>query len=322
MFSQGLTALNDVKFLALLSVSIAAASTVITLAFPLLGKNELERRMRAVSAERGRIRARERERLARESSRVGLRQEPKAYMRQIVRQLGLDKWLAVDNARMILMQAGFRGPHVEVALLFFRFTAPLVFLVGSLLYVLVADHSLAFKGCVVLGSTFFGVKLPELFLSHLRAKRQTSMRRAFPDALDLLLICVESGMSIELAFRRVAQEIGVQSLPLAEEFALATAELSYLPERRAAYENFAARTGLESVKNVCIALIQAEKFGTPLGAALRVLAQESREQRMTLAEKKAAALSPKLTVPMIVCFMPILFIVIIMPAIIQGMNLP
>ena len=143
------------------------------------------------------------------------------------------------------------------------------------------------------------------------------MRRAFPDALDLMLICVESGMSIEQAFRRVSQEIGSQSVPMAEELSLTTAELSFLQDRRLAFENLATRTGLPGVKSVCQALVQAERYGTPLGQALRVLSQESREERMLAAEKKAASLPPKLTVPMILFFLPVLLIVILVPAAIQ-----
>jgi tight adherence protein C len=124
-------------------------------------------------------------------------------------------------------------------------------------------------------------------------------------------------MSMEHACRKVAGEISTQSIPLAEEFALCTAELAYLAERRQAYENLAQRTGLESVKSVSTALIQAERYGTPLGTALRTLAQESRDQRMMAAEKKAASLPPKLTVPMILFFLPVLFIVIMTPAMIQ-----
>ena len=146
------------------------------------------------------------------------------------------------------------------------------------------------------------------------------MRRALPDAMDLLLICVESGVSIEHAFRKVAAEIGSQSVALAEEFTLTTAELSYLQERRLAYENLAARTGLEGVKSITTALAQAERYGTPLGLALRVLAQESRDHRMNEAEKKAAALPPKLTVPMILFFLPVLFAVILTPALVQIFN--
>jgi tight adherence protein C len=161
--------------------------------------------------------------------------------------------------------------------------------------------------------------LPYLFLKNKITRRQLSMKRAFPDSLDLLLICVESGMSVEAAFRKVSQEIGAQSIPLAEEFTLTTAELSYLPDRRQAYENLAKRTDLEGVKAVCVALQQSERYGTPLGTTLRVMAQENRDMRMSEAEKKAAALPPKLTVPMILFFLPVLFVVILGPAAIKVM---
>ncbi len=167
------------------------------------------------------------------------------------------------------------------------------------------------KLAVSLGGAFIGIKAPEIYIKNQITKRQQSMRLAFPDALDLLLICVESGMSIEQGFRRVSQEIGTQSIALAEELSLVTAELSFLQDRRQAYENFASRTGLETVKSVATALVQAERYGTPLGQALRVLAQEGRDERMNAAEKKAAALPPKLTVPMILFFLPVLLIVII-----------
>jgi len=161
---------------------------------------------------------------------------------------------------------------------------------------------------------YVGFYAPNLYVSNVVQKRRTSIRRAWPDALDLMLICVESGMSAEAAFRRVSEEIGAQSVELAEELTLTTAELSYLQERRQAYENLATRTGLEGVKSVTTALIQAERYGTPIGQSLRVLAQENRDQRMNNAEKKAAALPPKLTVPMILFFLPVLFGVIIGPA--------
>jgi tight adherence protein C len=160
-----------------------------------------------------------------------------------------------------------------------------------------------------------------MFLSNLIQRRQESIKNAFPDALDLLLICVQSGMSVEAAFQKVAKECGAQSIELAEELSLTTAELSYLPDRRQAYENLGTRTGLPGVKAVATALIQAERYGTPVGQALRVMAKENRDQRMSDAEKKAAALPPKLTVPMIVFFLPVLFVVIIGPAIIQVQKL-
>jgi len=216
--------------------------------------------------------------------------------------------------------AGYRGQQAEIAFLFFRMVLPIGLCLITAFYVFVLlklQQPLAIKLGIVIFAAYAGIKLPELFVSNAIQKRQASIRRAWPDALDLLLICVESGMSIEQAFRKVAQEIGSQSVPLAEELTLATAELSYLPDRRAAFENLGNRTGLDVVRNVATALIQAERYGTSLGQALRVLAQESRDQRMTEAEKKAAALPPKLTVPMILFFLPVLFVVIIIPALIQ-----
>jgi tight adherence protein C len=163
--------------------------------------------------------------------------------------------------------------------------------------------------------------LPLLLLKNKIKRRQLSIKRAFPDTLDLLLICVESGMSIEAAFRKVSDEVGTQSVALAEELTLTTAELSYLPDRRQAYENLAKRTDLDGVKSVCMALQQAERYGTPLATMLRVMAQENRDMRMSEAEKKAAGLPPKLTVPMILFFLPVLFVVILGPAAIKVMAL-
>jgi tight adherence protein C len=187
--------------------------------------------------------------------------------------------------------------------------------------VLHLDYPPLIKLAMSIGCTYFGVQSPNLFLKNKIQRRQLSIKRAFPDALDLLLICVESGMSVEAAFRKVSEEVGSQSVALAEELTLTTAELSYLPDRRQAYENLAQRTGLEGVRAVCIALQQAERYGTPLGNTLRVLAQENRDMRMSEAEKKAAGLPPKLTVPMIVFFLPVLFVVILGPAAIRVMAL-
>jgi tight adherence protein C len=200
--------------------------------------------------------------------------------------------------------------------------SPVVALVASVFYlffVIQWDQPPLIKFGICLTAAFIGMQLPYIFLKNQISKRQLSVRRAFPDALDLLLICVESGMSIESAFRKVSQEIGSQSIPLAEELTLTTAELSYLQDRKMAYENLAKRTDLEGVKAVCMALQQSERYGTPLGQTLRVMAQENRDMRMSEAEKKAAALPPKLTVPMILFFLPVLFIVILGPAAIRVM---
>ncbi len=311
--------LGNPQVLAMVFAGVAATATVITLAMPLVEGDGLNRRMKAVVQERERIRARERERLGK-NARVSLRREPKAYMKQVVERFKLTRWLGTDSAKQQLMMAGYRGTHAEIAFLFFRLVVPAAALLLSVFYVFVlkaVDLPAIIRLGAVVFATYVGLKAPEIFLSNSIKKRQMSIRIAWPDALDLMLICVESGMSIELAFKRVSGEIGVHSIALAEELTLTTAELAYLSERRLAYENLGARTGLEPVKSTVTALIQAERYGTPLGQALRVLSQESRDQRMNEAEKKAAGLPPKLTVPMILFFLPVLFVVIMTPALIQ-----
>jgi tight adherence protein C len=279
--------------------------------------------MKSVAIEREKIRQRERERMM-SGGKGTLRPTPKQYMQTVVHRFNLAKWVGQEAAREKLIQAGYRGQAPYIVFLFFRLVTPLTALAFAILYFFiigVLDQPPIVKIGLCLGATYLGMQLPYLFLKNKISKRQLSIRRAFPDALDLLLICIESGMSIEAAFHKVSQEVGSQSAALAEEFTLTTAELSYLQERRQAYENLARRTDLEGVKAVCLALQQAERYGTSLGQTLRVMAQENRDMRMSEAEKRAAALPPKLTVPMIVFFLPVLFVVILGPAIIQIMGL-
>lgn len=307
---------NDGRALAALLAAVAAFATVLTFAMPMLAGDPLARRMKAVATERSKIRARERERLAK-GERKGLKREPKQYMQNIVKQFNLAKHLGTDDAKQRLQLAGYRGAGAMTTFLFFRMVAPICFMIFALFYLFVIDSfgldPLMRIGAVA-AATYLGVKAPELYLKNQSSKRQTQMQRAFPDSLDLMLICVESGMSIEAAFRKVADEIGTQSVALAEELTLTMAEMSYLQDRRSAYENFGLRTGLESVKSIATALIQADKYGTPVSTALRILSQDARDTRMADAEKKAAGLPPKLTVPMIVFFLPVIFIVILGPA--------
>jgi len=307
--------LHDPKFMTLVLAAIAVAGTVYSLITPLFAGNGLAKRMKAVASERERIRQRERDRLSK-SDRGSLRQSPRQLVSKVVTDFNLSKWLAQEAAVDKLVMAGYRGQAPYVTFLFFRAVMPIVFLIFSVIYVFLIsnlEYSMPIKIGMCLVATYLGMQAPMIFLKNAITKRQLSIRRAFPDALDLLLICIESGMSIEVAFRRVSVEIGSQSVALAEEFTLTTAELSYLQDRKVAYENLAKRTGLDGVKSVCLALMQSERYGTPLGQSLRVMAQENRDMRMNEAEKKAAALPPKLTVPMILFFLPVLFIVILGP---------
>lgn len=314
--------LLEPQFAIIVLTAIAAFAMVVTFTLPHLSGNRLDSRMKYVSSERDKMRAERLAELAAKDGQGSLRSSPKGFMKQVVEQLNLRKLLETDETRQKLKMAGFRGQAPVVAFLFFRMAMPFVGFGLAIFYLFVVrDFELPplMRIGLSFGAAYFGFYLPNLFIANLIQRRQKSIKDAFPDALDLLLICVQSGMSVEAGFGKVAKEIAVQSIELAEEFSLTTAELSYLAERRQAYENLGIRTGLQGVKAVGTALIQAERYGTPLGQALRVMAQENRDQRMAEAEKKAAALPPKLTVPMIVFFLPVLFVVILGPAVIKAM---
>ncbi len=316
-----LNILFDRDFLVMSVVGILAFATVATLGMPMLNRRALGDRMKSLGERREELRQKH---LAAISKRNTLRAEPISFMKKLLEKLNLSKALESENTREKLIQAGFRGQAPLITFMFFRFVMPFILFAAALLYLFVITR-LSWPGgvkfAVALVTAILGFWVPDLFLSNKIQRRRESIIRAFPDALDLLLICVESGMSIESAFTRVAAEIGAQSAELAEEFGLTTAELSYLPERRQAFENLARRCGNSGVKAIAAALNQSEKYGTPLGMALRVCALENRELRMSEAEKKAAALPAKLTVPMIVFFLPCLFVVIMGPAIMKVMHI-
>ena len=323
MLDLVLDKLGDAHFMAFLLAALGCAATALTVVVPMLQTDNLSRRIRAVSDERERIRLRERERLAAKDNRTQLRSRPSSTLKRLVDTLNLTSWLSTETAKETLAKAGFRGAGAEYAFVAGRLIAPIGFAIVAAIYIFViADwqQPLAIKLGGVMAAVYLGVKAPEIYLRNATTKRQKSIERAYPNALDLMLICAESGMSIEHAVRKVSSEIGVESVEMAEELTLLAAEMSYLQDRRTAFENLNARTGLESIRSLTTVLIQSERYGTPLGAALRVLGQESRDQRMNAAEKKAAALPPTLTVPMILFFLPGLFAAILTPAAIQINN--
>jgi tight adherence protein C len=315
--------LLDREFLVSAFAAIAAFATILTLAFPLFRRDALDSRMKAVAERREELRQKQRD--AQVQGRKGqLRSTPIGFMKQTLDNLKLEKLLESPGMKEKLARAGYRGQGPFVTFLFCRFLMPPVLFVGGLVYFFGIGHYEWTWSKKLLATTIaaiVGYYIPDLWVSNRTQARRDSIMRAFPDALDLMLICVESGMSIEAAFNRVAQEIGSQSVELAEELGLTTAELSYLPDRKVAYQNLADRCGHSGVKSVAAALVQSEKYGTPMGQALRVTAAENREIRMQEAERKAAALPAKLTVPMIVFFLPCLFIVILGPAALKIMGL-
>ncbi|MEO1659698.1 MAG: type II secretion system F family protein [Pseudomonadota bacterium] len=313
-------ALSDPASLLSMAVAVAMFMTVVGVMLPALKGDKLETRLKQVSSHREKLRRASRANL----EQTGLKREAKGTINDITQKLDLQKMLEDPNIAAKLEQAGLRGPRPLTIFYFCRFALPFAGAVLMFLYIFfVNDFGLAANmkyGSILVGAAV-GFYAPNLYVGNIAAKRQQSIMRAFPDALDMMLICVESGMSIEMAFAKVGAEIGTASPELAEELQLTTAELSYLQERRLAYENLARRTGHEGVKAVTMALTQAERYGTPLGDALRVMAKENRDMRMSAAEKKAAALPAQLTVPMILFFLPVLFLVVLGPAVIKVMRM-
>lgn len=317
-------------FLIAAFAAVSAAAIVFTLGSHLADRVERKDRMKKVALEREQLRAREMARLrnqaaAKDSGRTGIRSaESSSYMKRTVERFSLQKAFMDENTVDKLAQAGLRGQAALTRHLFFRFVSPFImFALGAfyLVFITPGDRPLFLNVLYAVAVGIVGAYLPVLLLKNKIIKRQQSVKRAWSDALDLMLLCVEAGMSIEHAIRRVSKEIGLQSPELAEELTLTTAELSFLEDRSRAYENLGRRTGLDGVRSVMTALIQSERYGTSVGTALRVMAEEGREQRMMEAEKKAAALPPKMTVPLILFFLPVLFIVIMAPAIIQATSL-
>lgn len=319
-FSDIADLVTNPQFLWSVIAAIAVFATVVTLTGPMMGQNKLEKRIKGVQNRKEELRRKSREAMEEAHASKLRGKENKGVTKTIVESLNLQKLFEDPDLKDKLTQAGFRGNGPVMTFYFFRLAAPILLFGGAALYVFfVNDFGLPTitRWSLAAGIGISGYYAPNLYLTNAAAKRQQSIMQAFPDGLDLLLICVEAGMSIEAAFQKVSGEVGAQSIELAEELSLTTAELSYLQDRRTAYENLAKRTNHPGVKAVATALIQAERYGTPLGQALRVMAKENRDMRLANAEKKAAALPAKLTVPMIVFFLPVLFVVILGPAIMR-----
>jgi tight adherence protein C len=300
-----------------------AGSALITVLFmasvwivlgPMLQGDKKKKRMESVASARETMRKTRMSNLNREA---GLRADGKGVAKNLVDRFSLEKLLEASDLKDKMAQAGLRGQKPVYIFYMVRLLLPVGMATFGLIAFIVLnlpgwDFTQRVAGTMAL--IVFGYYLPALYVKNVAKKRLASIMPVFPDALDLLLICVESGMSVELAFAKVADEMGDASVELAEEFSLTTAELSYLTSRRLAYENLARRNNHPGIRAVATALVQAERYGTPLGDTLRTMADENRQLRMMAAEKKAASLPAKLTVPMILFFLPVLFIVILTPA--------
>lgn len=312
----------DPQNLLSMGVGVLVFATVITLMSSMSGGVALDKRMKAVAERRDDLKRRSRANMT--GAQGALRHTDDGFKKRIVDRLNLTKLLEDPKVAGQMAQAGYRGPRPLTTFYFFRFASPFIFMIVAAFYLFVmkiVDWPTMNKVTATMAAAVAGFYAPNLYLKNRIDKRRTSIMQAFPDALDLLLICVEAGMSIEAAIAKVSQEMGPSSIDLAEELSLLSAELSYLPDRRMAYENLGKRTNHPGVKSVATAMTQAETYGTPLATALRVMAKENRELRLSAAEKKASALPAKLTVPMILFFLPVLFIVILGPAILNVIDM-
>lgn len=299
---------------AYLVISILAVASLYIIFAPILEGDKRKKRMASVSNAREGLKQL---RQAELNNKSGLRPQSKDVIRDLVDKLSLKKLLEASDLKDKLAQAGMRGQKPIYTFYMFRLFAPIgLFVIGLLVFVIlnVREWTILQNILATISMTLFGFYLPAIYIKNIANKRLANIIPVFPDALDLLLICVEAGMSVELAFGRVADEMAESSVEMAEEFSLTTAELSYLSSRRMAYENLARRNNHPGVRAVATALVQAERYGTPLGETLRTMASENRQMRVMQAEKKAASLPAKLTVPMILFFLPVLFIVILTPA--------
>jgi tight adherence protein C len=297
--------------------------TVIGLGLPWLQPDIFKSRLKIINQKRGELSQQRRQRL--EQARPSLRRLTSGrenFMRSVLEKLNIKNLTEQADLRRKLIRAGYRSPQAIITFTFLRLALPLG-LSGFTALLLFGGNlkmAAAFKVIICMFALLFAYMLPDILVSNAISKRQAAIQRTFPDALDLMVICVESGISLESAFTRVSEELALDAPELSEEVAITTAELAFLSDRRQALDNLAERTGSPSVKSLVTSLIQSEKYGTPLGAALRVVSQEGRDTRMAKAEEKAAALPAKLTVPMVTFFLPVLFLVLIGPTIIQVMH--
>ena len=308
----------DVILVGTILAGFAAFAIILAIYAAVTVKDPMAKRVKSLNARRAELKTgmvtagtKKRQSLVRKS-------ETTDKMKQTMEGMKVLQESQVKQIQQKLAQAGFRNKEMAVVVLFARMVLPLVFgIIGVVVLYWVEmfpdwgsfKRFMGFAGLVVLG-----YKAPEIYLSNVTTKRTKEIQKGLPDALDLLVICAEAGLTVDSAFNRVAKELGRAYPELGNEFALTAIELSFLTERRQAFENLAYRVDLDAVRGVVTTMIQTERYGTPLASALRVLSAEFRNERMMRAEEKAARLPAIMTVPLILFILPVLFIVILGPA--------
>ncbi|MEP7349082.1 MAG: type II secretion system F family protein [Sphingorhabdus sp.] len=308
----------DVFMVATLLSAVATTAVFLAIYAAITVRDPMAKRVKALSERREQLKAGITATTAKKRAKLVRKTETTDKMRHILSKLSVLQEDQIKAAQQKLAQAGIRRKELAVAVIFSRLVLPLLIGggVGLWLYGFggLADWSPMKRFGVFASLTILAYKAADLYIGNLITKRTHEIRKGLPDALDLLVICAEAGLTVDTSFNRVAKELGRGYPELGDEFALTAIELGFLTERRIAFENLAYRVNLDSIKGVVTTMIQTEKYGTPLASALRVLSAEFRNERMMRAEEKAARLPAIMTIPLILFILPTLFIVILGPA--------
>ena len=308
----------DVVWVATLAAAVGVVAVFIAIYSAATVRDPMIRRVKSLNERREQLKAGITASTAKRRAKLVQKNVTANRMRGVLSSLKVLQEGQLKEIQQRLAQAGIRSKDVAVTIVFARMVLPIV--VGALaaFFIYGLDFFPDWSGLKKFGGfavpLLVAYKAPDLFVNNKRNKRTDSIRKGIPDALDLLVICAEAGLTVDSAFARVSRELGKAYPDLGEEFALTSIELGFLTERRQALENLAYRVNLDAVKGVVTTLIQTEKYGTPLASALRVLSAEFRNERMMRAEEKAARLPAIMTVPLILFILPVLFIVILGPA--------
>ncbi len=307
----------DVVWVATMLSGVAAFAVMIAIYAATTVRDPMAKRVKALNDRREQLKAGITASTKRRAKLVQ-RNDTTDRMRTLLSSMKMLQDSQIKDAQQKLLQAGIRRKEWAVAVIFGRLVLPVVFGIAIAFWVYGTDGFATWspmkKYALVAGTLILSYKAPDIFLKNKITKRSDAIRKGLPDALDLLVICAEAGLTVDAAFHRVARELGRAYPELGEEFTLTAIELGFLTDRRQAFDNLAMRVKLDAVKGVVTTMIQTEKYGTPLASALRVLSAEFRNERMMRAEEKAARLPAIMTVPLILFILPVLFIVILGPA--------
>ena len=313
----------DLPTLILLMATGATFMVIMVIAMPFIRQFQMKSRLKAVAKRREELKAQQLAMRKAASKKQGVSKSQIGLMKKVVEMVNLQEFLEAKELKLKLAGAGYRGPSAAIIFTFLRVLTPIAMCGTAFLLLFVTksfDLDFMVKVIITIAALPVGFYFPHVILTSQLQSRQAEFVRDFPDGLDLLVICFEAGLSMEGAFNRVTEEMALSAPVLSLEIGMTAAELAYLGDRTLALTNFSNRMAIDSVRSLCTSLIQSEKYGTPLATALRVISQENRETRMAKVEEKAAALGAKLTVPMIAFFLPVIFIVVLGPAVIQMME--